>query len=283
MTHRVCQMRLIPHTAGRRSGLTLVEVIVILVILVILAGLLLPLLNGMIKAPSKRATCASNQRQVVIGMATYPTDSGNRYPALAVAPGRFDVADLRRDMSINPATRDAAMTTMSSFELLASRSGNDLGPKVFACPVKANKRAQVEALPGSLIGAPGLSWPSPDPNVSPSAYAYDWAVPENMKSSIRVILADRPIGNDRAGQLTNHRDKVVMTYADGHSCTVKASTASNTGNVVWHADDHAFSPYTGGPSFINPDANQDDIFSDDGDGADPTRFNRGSVSRCFLK
>jgi prepilin-type N-terminal cleavage/methylation domain-containing protein len=70
----------LPVLAGRgRNAFTLIELLVVVAIIAILAALLLPALAGA-KQWSVRTKCASNLRQIGLGMAMYADDSNGLYP-----------------------------------------------------------------------------------------------------------------------------------------------------------------------------------------------------------
>ena len=60
-------------------GFTLIELLVVVVIIAILAGLLLPALSSA-REKSRRTACASNLRQLGIGMMAYAGDNANHLP-----------------------------------------------------------------------------------------------------------------------------------------------------------------------------------------------------------
>ncbi len=68
-----------PDTVNARA-FTLVELLVVIAIIAILAALLLPSLVGA-KAQALRAQCVSNERQLYIAWAMYPTDNDDRLVA----------------------------------------------------------------------------------------------------------------------------------------------------------------------------------------------------------
>jgi len=67
-------------TTNKRSGFTLVELLVVISIIAMLAGLLLPAINAA-RENGRRAQCISNQRQVAFALLNYESTRGY-FPAL---------------------------------------------------------------------------------------------------------------------------------------------------------------------------------------------------------
>jgi prepilin-type N-terminal cleavage/methylation domain-containing protein/prepilin-type processing-associated H-X9-DG protein len=124
------------------SGFTLIELLVVITIIAILAGILLPSLRAA-RDKAKQIVCASNLKQIGIGIFTYMNDYNGR-----LIPLIYDY------------TRVDSVACSGSWRGLLYSGGYIKDPKVFVCPARPNISSIIIALPPPPVGKGGerLSW-----------------------------------------------------------------------------------------------------------------------------
>lgn len=107
---------------SRRRGFTLLELLVVVAIIGTVMAILLPALNK-VRSQAKRTMCASNLKQVGVGLRSYLSESKDRLPYASFMPslGPFPLS------TKNP---------IYIAEILETHVGDE--PRVFRCPLDDN-------------------------------------------------------------------------------------------------------------------------------------------------
>ena len=237
-------------TQTSRAGFSFTEIMVVMTLTLLIVMLFMPPLMSSSDRGARRANCANNQRQIVLAMALYANDHDQKWPVKpAGLLGRWVPLEGRLGQPLDEPLFDPTATAISSLEFLSYATGGDLSAKGFACPNKPSARPLTSA---ENTGSTTVTsaWASNGP--SQIGYAYDWSIPPDAPS-VRVVTADR----DQQA----HKGSVVMAaFADAHVANI---------NRI-------------GVSFINRDANNDDMYSAVGDGPMNTP-GEGSTTRAFVR
>jgi Tfp pilus assembly protein PilE len=162
-----------------RSGLTIVELVVVIIIIAILAGLFLPAIQGH-GSSHHRNPCANNLKQIVASCIAYSQDQDTSWP-IGVSPSCT--------FPIN-SPHQARMVANRSFEVLAHIM--NLSNKLFYCPSTHLREPRLKPDSGNINGD---NWGSSQGN--PVPYAYDWACPAEP-TLVLIVFADRSYANHSA-------------------------------------------------------------------------------------
>jgi prepilin-type N-terminal cleavage/methylation domain-containing protein len=202
----------------RATGFTLIELLIVIAVIGILAGMLIPAV-ALIRETARKSACGSNQRQIVMEMIAYSTET--KY-----WPGTLDASQV-------PVPTSGA----AALQLMFGRIDDDV--QAYVCPsdpAAATKRKALQDLPMIVPGTP--TW---TPGMT--SYAYDLDIPLLAKP-VRVVMAD----DKDSSHLTNHNKFIKSTiaaFADGHIATLTRNSTNQYPNP--DADDaDIYCPLTGG-------------------------------------
>ena len=212
-----------------RRGFTLIELLVVIAIIAILVSILMPTLSKA-KEMAKRASCGSNQRNLVTGCHMYAADYNGLYPVSTLASNQDASAhDLRCFQDPNV---PLGLGLLISTGLASPNS-------MFYCPSLDNRAGMNPGRGMDMLSQDGMYGPSvgtsmwSDPSMASmrisSGYLYRWPsyarthwvgsenakISDSVLNGSNILLADH-MDIDWGFQYFGHREGLVRFFADGH-------------------------------------------------------------------
>jgi hypothetical protein len=245
-----------------RSGLTILELIIVIIIVLILAGLFLPAIR--IHGGSNRSPCGNNLKQIVAACIAYSQDQNCSWPVGVSKSCVFPI----------DSAHQARLVTNRSFEVLANSM--NLSNGLFKCKGTKLDRPQLKPFKDLRNGD---EWGSSQKN--PASYAYDWSCLA-APADTRIILADR--------SPANHGGKGVMAVGcDGATRFIKIGAHFASAHQTENYDGTSVTFVLSNPDASGNDSGSnktilDNIYDDVGDEAkDPFAPLGGSARRAWVK
>jgi len=176
----------------RRTAFTLIELLVVVTIIIVLLAMLMPAIQTTVRA-AERVQCASNQRQLLIGLIHYRSDHRGRLPV------REGPNFSRRHPHVLQDDAHAHRVDRVMLEYVGA-------PDVFYCPANAQGRSPETHWPATVVQSG---------HAIVSTYQFPFWVDESRwlvdkparyaRRPDRSLLADFLGGNRNGGRLYNHR------------------------------------------------------------------------------
>lgn len=211
----------------KKSGFTLVELLVVISIISILAGLLAPALSAT-KEKGRKVQCMNNLKQIGVAVAMYLNDHDETLPRCVHYTGWLP----------QPGTVE---TSQDIQNVLASYLGgtNSMDYKTWVCP-----SAVKYGYPDTMIGLKKFGAPAGWGYKHDISYRWnEWrtlATPAKLagikKPASAALLWDLPDDLSFAHNMPDlHQGVINCLFVDGHVSDIKVAAAADPNTLWWYA------------------------------------------------
>lgn len=208
-------------SSRRRTGFTLVELLVVLGIIVVLVSILLPVLKN-IREQSKSVTCSSNMHEILVAMNAYVSASDGAFPVVPRGKDTYPPA------ANDPVAQSLAYYTLSPGSVLDFRDGKlwrYLGgsdSQATASPSSTDRNAGVPEFRQRIFNCPTDT----DGRADGRNFSYTW----NFNTRFAWADAKAPPGVDHLMSVVEpvHKAILIEEQAFGNSTLEPISHVGGT-------------------------------------------------------
>ncbi|MCW3058623.1 MAG: prepilin-type N-terminal cleavage/methylation domain [Capsulimonas sp.] len=246
---------------SKTSGFTLIELLVVIAIIAILAAILFPVF-AKAREKARQISCASNERQLGLGIMQYVQDNDETFPAgnqgHSGAGWATNIFPYTKSAGLYHCPDDANSRGVESYGINQNLTGGGTGfrqasmslgglnaPASTILLAETTQYANTVTVPGSVVdewdsvAINGLSWNGNNPGTPGAAV-------QNIESPLNTNLAYGFAGGQTGGgQLGRHTDAANWLLADGHVKYIRPVRVSIGYNALQSTDDQTTVAGTG--------------------------------------
>lgn len=232
------------HPSTREGGFTLIELLVVIAVIGILAAILFPVF-ARVRENARRTSCASNQRQLGLGLLQYSQDYDSRYPqgsfVFFTIKGRGwagQIFPYVKSPGVYACPNDVTgrVNFKVSYALNAYIGNRNAALVAMADPVKTVLLNEVNYGYAFLLNNGTSDWPTEQLSVVSTGSATNGVVADNNTTTLATgqtandtvpvpsIFLKTPVGR--------HLDGANYLFADGH---VKWLLAGKVSSGYWYS------------------------------------------------
>ncbi|HEX8550942.1 MAG TPA: DUF1559 domain-containing protein [Abditibacteriaceae bacterium] len=213
----------IKHNSGQRKGFTLIELLVVIAIIAILAAILFPVF-ARARENARRSSCASNLKQIGLGIMQYTQDYDERFVRATTGAGGTANAQTWAN-SLQPYLKSTQIFQCPSDSSIEPNTwwmpGTPTAPPfhisyLYNSSIARSSLAAVQNVSGTVMGVDGAT------NPSGSSNPIDWLKsPKPTAFLVRPFVGDDTTdtdgrGEDFAAPAARHLETSNVLYVDGH-------------------------------------------------------------------